>query len=188
MQYEVVCTHNRHYAIAVEEQKNSTYYICADAFGVTIKKMPTGVFKKEYSIKADYSVKKAALKFIELSLKGRLHNPSAVLKLKEIIMLENNVTPAEASAVNEALSPTQSQAAAAMQKAAKAEKVKAEKPPKEPKAPVERIGKFCRDAIIAGKTNEEILTEIRAKWPKAKTTEYSLAWYRNDVKRAAKNG
>lgn len=44
------------------------------------------------------------------------------------------------------------------------------------------IGGFCIDLIRAGKGNEDILDAVRKKFPDAKTSAASIAWYRNKVK------
>ena len=41
------------------------------------------------------------------------------------------------------------------------------------------IGKIARAAIRAGKTNQEALDEVKAMFPKAKTSIASMNWYRN---------
>lgn len=44
------------------------------------------------------------------------------------------------------------------------------------------IGAFCKELIIAGKTNEEVLTAVRQKFPSASTSAASIAWYRNALR------
>jgi hypothetical protein len=65
---------------------------------------------------------------------------------------------------------------------------KAPKAPKEPKAPkAEGIGAFSKNLILEGFTNAEILAKIVEKFPEAKTTAGCIAYYRNALKKAAKN-
>jgi hypothetical protein len=65
---------------------------------------------------------------------------------------------------------------------------KAPKAPKEPKAPkAEGIGAFSKNLILEGFTNAEILAKIAEKFPEAKTTAGCIAYYRNALKKAAKN-
>lgn len=44
------------------------------------------------------------------------------------------------------------------------------------------IGAFCKELIIAGKSNEEVLTAATKKFPDNKTSAASVAWYRNKLK------
>ena len=44
------------------------------------------------------------------------------------------------------------------------------------------IGSFCIEQIKLGKTNPDILAMVEQKFPDAKTTGASIAWYRNKVK------
>jgi len=53
---------------------------------------------------------------------------------------------------------------------------------KEPKAPKEGVGKVAMQAIRAGKTNEEALAIVQAKFPDSKTTKASINWYRNKLR------
>ena len=64
-------------------------------------------------------------------------------------------------------------------KPAKESKAKAEKPAKEPKV---GVGTVAKDAIRDGKTNDEVLEIVKKKFPDAKTTLASVAWYRNDLR------
>jgi RNA-splicing ligase RtcB len=47
------------------------------------------------------------------------------------------------------------------------------------------IGSFCIEQIKLGKTNPDILAMVEQKFPDAKTTGASIAWYRNKVKAGA---
>lgn len=44
------------------------------------------------------------------------------------------------------------------------------------------IGAFCMDLIKAGKGNEDVLAAVAKKFPDAKTSAASVAWYRNKLK------
>lgn len=44
------------------------------------------------------------------------------------------------------------------------------------------IGAFCMDLIKAGKSNEDVLSAVAKKFPDAKTSAASVAWYRNKLK------
>lgn len=50
------------------------------------------------------------------------------------------------------------------------------------------IGAFCMDLIVKGKTNEEVLGAVKAKFPNASTSASSVAWYRNKLKSEGKLG
>lgn len=50
------------------------------------------------------------------------------------------------------------------------------------------IGAFCMDLIVKGKTNEEVLDAVKAKFPNASTSASSVAWYRNKLKSEGKLG
>jgi len=56
----------------------------------------------------------------------------------------------------------------------------AAKPAKEPKGPT--VGDVAIEAIRAGKTNEEALAAVKAKFPEAKTSMPSINWYRNKLR------
>ncbi len=45
------------------------------------------------------------------------------------------------------------------------------------------IGGVAEEAILAGKTNQEALDEVRKKFPDAATTLASVAWYRAKLRR-----
>ena len=45
------------------------------------------------------------------------------------------------------------------------------------------IGELARTAIGQGKTNDEALEIVRGKFPHAKTTPASIAWYRSRMRR-----
>lgn len=47
------------------------------------------------------------------------------------------------------------------------------------------IGAFCYELLRKGKTNDEILTAVKAKFPDASTSASSVAWYRNKLKEEA---
>jgi hypothetical protein len=59
----------------------------------------------------------------------------------------------------------------------------AAEPAKAPKEPKRNIGFVAREAIMAGKTNQEALTSVKAEFPDAETTMASINWYRNDLKK-----
>jgi len=50
----------------------------------------------------------------------------------------------------------------------------------------ETIGALCRELIMKGKTNPEVLAAVLKKFPKAKTTVNSVNWYRNDLRKSGK--
>ena len=52
--------------------------------------------------------------------------------------------------------------------------------------PKETIGGLCRELIMAGKTNPEVLAAVVKKFPDAKTTINSVNWYRNDLRKKGK--
>jgi hypothetical protein len=45
------------------------------------------------------------------------------------------------------------------------------------------IGSFCCGLILEGKTNEQVLKAALAQFPGASTSQSSVAWYRNDLRR-----
>ena len=47
------------------------------------------------------------------------------------------------------------------------------------------IGKFVRETILANATisNDEILTQIKERFPTAKTTTSCIAWYKSDMRK-----
>lgn len=72
---------------------------------------------------------------------------------------------------------------AAAKSAAKPAKTNGDKQPRGP-----GIGAFCMDLIVKGKTNEEVLGAVKAKFPNASTSASSVAWYRNKLKSEGKLG
>ena len=93
---------------------------------------------------------------------------------------------AKAKALSVSEAPTPIQQEVADKKAEKAAKVKAAKPPKESKPRGLGIGAFCKEQIIEGVSNAEILIQVKVRWPEANTTAASLNWYRADIKRGTK--
>lgn len=65
-----------------------------------------------------------------------------------------------------------------------ADAVKAPKAPKEPKR---GVGTVAREAIAAGKSNEEALVQVLAEFPDAKTSLQTISWYRNDMRKSDPN-
>jgi hypothetical protein len=61
---------------------------------------------------------------------------------------------------------------------------KANSPEAAPKTkPVRNIGAVAREAIMAGKTNQEALDLVKKEFPGANTTLNSINWYRNDLRK-----
>ncbi len=48
------------------------------------------------------------------------------------------------------------------------------------------IGTYCCELILAGKSNDEVLKAALGRFPGAKTSASSVAWYRNDLRRSGK--
>lgn len=79
----------------------------------------------------------------------------------------------------------------AKKKSAAAEKMAAEKAakkaaPKKSGAKGQGIGAFCMELIVKGKSNEDVLEQVRKKFPDASTSASSVAWYRNKLKSEGK--
>lgn len=58
--------------------------------------------------------------------------------------------------------------------------------PAAPEAPKERargIGTVAREAIKAGKTNEQALADVQREFPDSRTTLATISWYRNDLRK-----
>lgn len=71
-------------------------------------------------------------------------------------------------------------------KAAKAAKATSAKAPKKAGAGRPRggglgIGAFCMDLLVRGKSNSDVLSAARTKFPGASTSASSVAWYRNKL-------
>ena len=54
------------------------------------------------------------------------------------------------------------------------------------RGPTQGIGAFCKELIVEGKTNAEILAAVAEKFPTAKTTTNCVAYYRAKLIKAAK--
>jgi len=48
------------------------------------------------------------------------------------------------------------------------------------------IGAFCSDLLLKNKTTEQILAAVKEKYPDAKTSPASIAWYRNKLREEGK--
>ena len=57
--------------------------------------------------------------------------------------------------------------------------------PKEPKAP--GVGDVAKELIRAGKTNEEVLAQVKEQFPESKTSMASINWYRNKLRTDGEN-
>jgi hypothetical protein len=69
---------------------------------------------------------------------------------------------------------------------APAKKAAAQKPEAGEKKPRgSGIGALCMELIGKGKSNEEVLAAVKAKFPDAATSASSVAWYRNKLKQDA---
>ena len=183
MQYAVLRNHNRHIVLRITQTPKITQYLESQATGIVQSKMPSVDFNKEYDKEVPLTITAAAVSFLTIAKRAYVFNQPVIQILKEIIM--TTATTKEEKAIAEATTeaPTPAQEEVIAKKAEKAAKVKATKPPKESKPRGLGIGAFCNELIIAGKTNTEILDAVKAKWPEAKTTVASLAWYRNDLKK-----
>jgi chemotaxis protein histidine kinase CheA len=112
---------------------------------------------------------------------------------------EEEGTEASAAATEE----EGTEASAAMGQTAEALKVSAAKPDKKARFPIaskkaakkvaakkaepsaggrgQGIGAFCKDLILKGKSNEEVLVAVKKQFPTACTSAASVAWYRNKL-------
>lgn len=52
----------------------------------------------------------------------------------------------------------------------------------EAKAPKRGVGNVAIEAILAGKSNEEALAQVKAEFPNASTSMSSINWYRNKLR------
>lgn len=57
---------------------------------------------------------------------------------------------------------------------------------KAPKVPKRGIGTVIKEAIMAGKTNEEALALALAEFPQANTSASTVSWYRNQLRKEGK--
>lgn len=53
----------------------------------------------------------------------------------------------------------------------------------ETKAPRRGVGTVAREAIAAGKSNEEALAAVKAEFPDSKTGLQTISWYRNSMRK-----
>lgn len=51
------------------------------------------------------------------------------------------------------------------------------------KEPKRGVGTVAREAIAAGKSNEEALAAVKAEFPESKTGLQTISWYRNDMRK-----
>jgi hypothetical protein len=186
MQYAVLRNYNRHIVLRIQQTAKVTQFIEAQAVGIVLSKLSTPAFNKEFDTEVPSAVSDAAVSFLKLAQRAYMHNLPVIQKLKEIIMATATTAEAKTLAAKASEAPTPSQQEVADKKAEKAAKAKAAKPPTEAKPRGLGIGAFCVALIKESKSNDEILTAVRAKWPDAKTTTASLNWYRADIKRGAK--
>lgn len=179
--------HNGRCVFILRFKQNKVTYLAITPEGVTVEVQAVNAFSKEYNIPLPYSFDKAAIMFLQAIKRGYLYSKQSYQLLKEIIMENNNaVNSPLRDALEAAASPTEAQNEAATKKAEKAAKVKADKPPKEAKPRGQGIGAFCVQMIQDGADNAAILKAVQEKWPDAKTSPASIAWYRNNLKTKAK--
>lgn len=187
MIYQILCNYNRHVALVYKQSPKVTEYLTIQPTGVTVEKMATGQFEKEFYQPMKYSLMDAVPKFLSAAMRGYAFNEQAILKLKEIIMSNSNDATKEVKALAAKASvPTPKQAAVAEKKADAAAKVKAAKPPKESKPRGQGIGAFCIKLINEGKSNAEVVDAVAETFPGSNTKIASVAWYRSQIKKAAK--
>jgi hypothetical protein len=186
MQYAVLRNHNRHIVLRYQQTAKVTLFIEAQAIGIVLSKLSTSTFNKEFDTDVPGTIPAAAESFLKLAQRAYMHNLPVIQKLKEIIMATATTAEAKAKALSVSEVPTQTQQEVADKKAEKAAKVKAAKPPKESKPRGLGIGAFCKEQIIEGVSNAEILIQVKVRWPEANTTAASLNWYRADIKRGTK--
>jgi hypothetical protein len=186
MQYAVLRNHNRHIVLRYQQTAKVTLFIEAQAIGIVLSKLPTSTFNKEFDTDVPGTIPAAAESFLKLAQRAYMHNLPVIQKLKEIIMATATTAEAKAKALSVSEAPTPIQQEVADKKAEKAAKVKAAKPPKESKPRGLGIGAFCKEQIIEGVSNAEILIQVKVRWPEANTTAASLNWYRADIKRGTK--
>jgi hypothetical protein len=55
------------------------------------------------------------------------------------------------------------------------------------KAPKRGVGTVAREAIAAGKTNQEALEAVQAEFPQSKTSLQTISWYRNSMRKTDKS-
>lgn len=60
-------------------------------------------------------------------------------------------------------------------------------PAAEPKAPKRGVGTVVKEAILAGKSNEDALAAAKAEFPSAGTTASTVSWYRNQLRKDGHN-
>ncbi len=53
----------------------------------------------------------------------------------------------------------------------------------DPKTPKRGVGTVAREAIAAGKSNEEALAAVKAEFPDSKTGLQTISWYRNSMRK-----
>ncbi len=186
MQYAVLRNHNRHIVLRIQQTAKITHYLEAQAIGVVLSKLPTHAFNKEFDTEVPSTVTAAAVSFLKLAQRAYMHNLPVIKNLKEIIMATATTAEDKALASEASETPNQLQQEVAIKKAEKAAKVKAAKPVTEAKPRGLGIGAFCKEQIIEGVSNAEILIQVKVRWPEANTTAASLNWYRADIKRGAK--
>jgi len=54
------------------------------------------------------------------------------------------------------------------------------------RGPNQGVGAYCKELILQGKTNAEVLTAVSEKFPTAKTSKGCVAYYRTALRNAAK--
>lgn len=54
------------------------------------------------------------------------------------------------------------------------------------RGPNQGVGAFCKELIVEGKTNQEVLDAVAIKFPSAKTSKGCVAYYRTKLTAAAK--
>lgn len=135
-----------------------------------------------YNAVADNPVKNFKSKAEALARIERLPEPRDALELLTgITGVDYSDADAAAEAVANAEQTTETETTAE-EKPKKKGRAKKEKVAKEPKPRGRGIGAFCKEKIMEGLSNKEIVDLVQANWPDAKTSTATVAWYRSNLK------
>lgn len=173
---EIFSDANSHVALRFYEGDTYTEaVIIGDGGCVDILKMTNREFAHVFTqrgVIGSKDVYEAAGKL--LAVAGRAKAPCserAVFILKEIVM-----------AAKAKKKVTTKQLKGATAKAAASKATKAAASGKKPVARGQGIGAFVEEQLKAKKSTEEVLEAVKKKFPDAKTTPASVAWYRNKLR------
>jgi hypothetical protein len=193
---------NGHIACVFRRDENQVQAIITKAVGLQIITMSANAFARVYTRPTEVKTSSAILSWYARALSKTRNDPRALNILKENLMEKNldEMTMDEVVDAHNKLATELGKATVdtfKSLKAARAALVKLQTPaaPKEPKVagegavargPVQGVGAFAKDQLLAGMSNKDAHAAVLAQFPTAKTSVACIAYYRTKLVNAGK--